>query len=34
MQAEADFTQACLEPEKLTLDKIKELKQKWSEKNE
>jgi enoyl-CoA hydratase/carnithine racemase len=34
MQAEADFTQACLEPEKLTLDKIKELKQKWSEINE
>ena len=32
MRMEEDFTQACVDPEKLTTEKIKEMKQKWSEK--
>lgn len=32
MKMEEDFTQACLDPESLTNEKIKKIKQKWSEK--
>ena len=34
MQMEEDFTQACLEPDTLTRDKINDLKKKWGKKNE